>query len=108
MSTRARGAAQTFQGRDAISSTGGRSPPRNRIPDGHPGNPLITGGRACVELSVTLRATGANPTGGDWITLIETNILYFGADRPCHRNVEYGNLQSGRLDLPHGWGSARH
>ncbi|MFD9544896.1 nuclear transport factor 2 family protein [Streptomyces sp. NPDC060022] len=100
--------AQTFRGRDAIKEYWREVTAPQSDLTALQGTPLITGDRACVELWVTLRANGANPTGGDSITLIETNIPYFGADRLCHRNAEYWNLQPGRLDPPHGWGSARH
>jgi uncharacterized protein (TIGR02246 family) len=98
---------QTFQGREAIKTywrdiTAGQSEVTTRR-----GTPLVTGDRAYVEMWVTLRAAGANPEGDDWITLIESNVLYFTPDRLCRRNVEYWNMQLGRLDPPAGWGAAR-
>ncbi|MDQ1019012.1 nuclear transport factor 2 family protein [Streptomyces afghaniensis] len=100
-------AEQTFKGRTAIKTywrdvTAGQSDVTARH-----GAPLVTGDRACVEMWVTLRAAGANPDGDDWITLIETNILYFTPDRLCRRNVEYWNMRLGRLAPPAGWGAAR-
>ncbi|GLW71406.1 hypothetical protein Kpho02_37050 [Kitasatospora phosalacinea] len=100
-------ADQTYVGRDAIRGywsgvTAGQSEITTLR-----GTPLVTGDRACVELWVTLRAAGANPSGDDWITLIETNVLTFTPDLLCRHNVEYWNLQPGRLAPPAGWGTAR-
>jgi hypothetical protein len=98
-------ANETFQGSEAIRSywtnvTSGQSDMTGRF-----GTPLVSGSRAMVELWVTLRAPTLNPDGDHWITFIETNVLYFTRARLCYRNVEYWNLQIGRLDPPQGWGS---
>ena len=98
-------AAQTFQGRDAIRRYWSEVTASQSDLTARHGIPVITGDRAAVELWVTLRATGANPAGDDWITLIEANFLIFARDGRCRRNVEYWNLQLGRLDPPPGWGA---
>jgi uncharacterized protein (TIGR02246 family) len=100
-------ADQTYRGREAIEAywadvTAPQSEMSYRF-----GTPMVGGRRAVVELWVTMRVPGANPGGDDWVTLIETNILSFARPRLCRRNVEYWNLQPGRLDPPAGWGEDR-
>ncbi|MBV6701048.1 nuclear transport factor 2 family protein [Kitasatospora aureofaciens] len=96
-------AQQTFQGRAAIgdywrSVTAAQSDLSARY-----GRPLVQGNRAVVELWVQLQVPGDGGTR-QWITLIETNVLHFEAPGLCSRNVEYWNLQSGKIDPPAGWG----
>ncbi len=97
-------AAQTYRGRAAIGRYWREVTAGQSDIEGRHGVPLVEGRRVVVELWVTLRSAGANPKGGDWITLIETNVLRFGAAGLCEHNAEYWNLQTGRLSPPAGWG----
>lgn len=92
--------AQTFRGRDAIRAYWSDVTRDQSDLTAWRGTPLVDGDRAVVELWVTLRA------GGQWITLIESNVLTFAPGLLCSRNVEYWNLQTGQLQPPPGWGTA--
>ena len=92
---------RTFVGRRAIREywrtiTAGQSDVTT-----HYGEPLIQGDRAAVELWVSLRVNG------NWLTLVETNVLYFAPTGQVRRNVEYWIPREGRFDPPPGWGAPR-
>ncbi|WP_199242981.1 nuclear transport factor 2 family protein [Vitiosangium sp. GDMCC 1.1324] len=96
---------QTFVGRSAIHTyweniTAGQSD----VTVKH-GEPLVEGDRAVVELWVTMRVPALNPDGDHWVTLIETNVLYFDGQDLVSRNVEYWNLLMGKASPPAGWGA---
>ncbi|QRN98754.1 nuclear transport factor 2 family protein [Archangium violaceum] len=96
---------QTFVGRSAIHTyweniTAGQSD----VMVQH-GEPLMEGNRATVELWVTMRVPALNPEGEHWVTLIETNVLYFDTADQVSRNVEYWNLIMGKVSPPAGWGA---
>jgi len=97
-------ADQTFIGRDAIhnywsSITAGQS----NIVVRH-GAPIVHGSRAMVELWVTMQIPALNPDGDHFVTLLETNVLYFASHHHVDRNLEYWNLLMGFIEPPPGWG----
>ncbi len=99
-------AEQTFVGRDAIGTywaniTAGQSEVTVRH-----GAPMVANDRAFVELWVTMKVPAINPEGDHWVTLIETNTLYFETCTLVKRNVEYWNLMMGYVSPPAGWGLA--
>lgn len=99
-------ADQTFVGREAIrtywaSITAGQSD----VTVLH-GAPMVAHDRAFVELWVTMKIPALNPEGDHWVTLIETNTLYFETCTQVKRNVEYWNMMMGYVSPPAGWGQA--
>lgn len=97
-------ADQTFVGRAGIhdywaSITAGQS----NIAVRH-GAPVVCGARAMVELWVTMQVPALNPDGDHFVTLLETNVLYFANRRLVARNFEYWNLLIGVVEPPPGWG----
>lgn len=68
------------------------------------GDPLVEGRRAAVELWATLRSPTLNPSGDNWATIIETNVLIFSGQL-CRRNTEYPIIRTGKLTPPPGWGN---
>lgn len=69
------------------------------------GDPLVEGSRAAVELWVTLRSPALNPSGDNWATIIEANVLIFAGQQLCRRNTEYPVIRPGKLPPPAGWGT---
>jgi uncharacterized protein (TIGR02246 family) len=97
-------ADQTFIGRSAIhaywsSITAGQS----NIVVRH-GAPIVDRSRAMVELWVTMQVPALNPDGDHFVTLLETNVLYFANRQLVTRNFEYWNLLMGFSEPPAGWG----
>lgn len=94
---------QTFRGRAEIRRYWTEITAPQTDMTGRHGVPLCSGDRAAVELWVTMRLP-ADGGGTRWVTLIESNVLYFDRAMRCSRNVEYWNMRDGRLDPPPGWG----
>jgi len=97
-------ADQTFIGSNAIhvywsSITAGQS----NIVVRH-GVPIVHDSRAMVELWVTMQVPALNPDGDHFVTLLETNVLYFADRQLVARNFEYWNLLMGFIEPPAGWG----
>jgi hypothetical protein len=98
--------SETFVGREAIgdywtSVTADQSEITTRR-----GTPVVTGNQATVEIWVTFANPNFNPDGDHIITLLEANVLTFDADGLVSKNVEYYNIQTGKVDPPAGWGEA--
>lgn len=91
--------AHTYVGRRAIQEYWRTiTAPQSEVTTRY-GEPLVDGDRASVELWVTLRV------GETWLTIVETNVLYFARNGKVRRNVEYWIARDGRFDPPPGWGS---
>jgi ketosteroid isomerase-like protein len=100
-------AEQTFRGREAIHRYWADVTAAQQDISVRWGEPVIQGRRAAVELWATFRQPQINPEGEHWVTIVESNLLTFTPDgRLCSRNVEYWNLNMGRLTPPRGWGSS--